>query len=562
MQLEKIATPQEDSTPELRYASLHRAVERGMASQEVLRELAEICLRLGHVDEAVRVHAGMKPGPLREHVASRLSRQGLIERNAGAQPLARPLEGTSSEDDGQPSVHEHALDSIQYLTQGYMPAVALATMLAFPLVVGIGGVLTSGASPWAFAALVAPPGLCVLGIVGAMARQVFTRSASGDEDVPPIPAPPEMAQLAKRWLVDQSIVLSILIAPSIVLLALGAPLLSTLPGLLLGMFFTPIATILRQMRGDMRALSPVAMVRAIGCCRGYTRIAALYWGFFAPASLAFYASMGHAPWLQMAIVGPLAVLPAFVTARLLGTFTEAHRPRLGLLLQMNGLTTVGEKPRQHFAPSPKAPAASARPSLERPTGTTASHGLGGSMPVMHHTPLQRRPAAPAPAPARPQAAPKAPSAPKAQAAPKAPTAKATWAPKAPAARPSSPSVPPARMPKKPDELARRLEQTTPAPGSIVRGMQPSDWAQQPSEPRAKKPAPAPVRRPVAPPMPPAQIEGRAPKVTKATKAPTKSEAPAVPANPALGGPDLSGIPGATIITGEDRERLGAASRKA
>lgn len=551
MQLEKIATPQEDSTPELRYASLHRAVERGMASQEVLRELAEICLRLGHVDEAVRVHAGMKPGPLREHVASRLSRQGLIERKAGTQPLARPLEGTSPEDDAQPSVHEHALDSIQYLTQGYMPAVALATMLAFPLVVGIGGVLTSGASPWAFAALVAPPGLCVLGIVGAMARQVFTRSASGDEDVPPIPAPPEMAQLAKRWLTDQSIVLSILIAPSIVLLALGAPLLSTLPGLLLGMFFTPIATILRQMRGDMRALSPVAMVRAIGCCRGYTRIAALYWGFFAPASLAFYASMGHAPWLQMAIVGPLAVLPAFVTARLLGTFTEAHRPRLGLLLQTNGLTTVGEKPKQHFAPSPKAPAASARPSLQRPTGTTASHGLGGSMPVTHHTPLQRRPAAPA----RPQAAPKAPAAPKAQ----APRASGTQ--KAPAARPSAPSVPAARMPKKPDELVRRLEQTTPAPSSIVRGMQPSDWAQQPSEPRAKQPAPAPVRKPVAPPMPPAQIEGRAPKATKTSKAPVKSEAPAAPANPAFSGPDLSGIPGATIITGEDRERLGAASRK-
>src|ERR1044071_8299159 len=70
VQLENIATPQEDQTPELRYASLHRAVERGMASDEVLRDLVEICLQLGHVDEALRVHASMKPGAMCELVTS------------------------------------------------------------------------------------------------------------------------------------------------------------------------------------------------------------------------------------------------------------------------------------------------------------------------------------------------------------------------------------------------------------------------------------------------------------------------------------------------------------
>jgi hypothetical protein len=552
VQLEKIATPQEDSTPELRYASLHRAVERGMASQEVLRELAEICLQLGHVDEAVRVHAGMKPGPLRDHIASRLSRKGLMEHQAGARALDRPP-GDEGED-GHPSVHEHALDSVQYLTQGYMPAVALATMLAFPLVVGIGGVLTSGASPWAFAALAAPPGLCVLGIVGAMARQVFVRSAEGEEDVPPIPAPPEMAQLAKRWLTDQSIVLSILIAPSILLLALGAPLLSILPGLLLGMFFTPIATILRQMRGDMRALSPVAMVRAIGCCRGYTRVAALYWAFFAPASLAFLGSMGHAPWLQMAIVGPLAVLPAFVTARMLGTFTEAHRQRLGLLLQTSGFAAVSGTARK--APGVARagiPAASVAPVIQRPTGASPHTPLQ----VPQHTPLQRRPVAPAAKAPKPTVA-KA----KQSSAPATPPARGTRTP--------ATAVPPAQMPKKPEELVRRQADSTPAPGSIVRGMQPSDWAQRPAAPRAQPAATAPVRKPAAPPAPAprtkpapaAQIEGRAP---RAPKAPARPAAPAAPVSSdvetPLGGPDLSGIPGATIITGEDRERLGAASRK-
>lgn len=560
MQLEKIATPQEEATPELRYASLHRAVERGMASDEVLSELAEICLRLGHFDEAVRVHASMKAGPNKEHVAARLARHGLLGRKAGAKPLTLP--GGHSDDLDAPSLHEHAVDSIQYLTQGYMPAIALATMLAFPVVVGIGGVLTAGASPWAFAALAAPPGLCVLGIVGAMARQVFVRSSDGEEEVPGIPAPPEMAKLAKRYLADQGIVHGLLIGPSLLLTALGAPILSILPGLLLGMFLLPIAVLLRQQRGDMGALSPVLMVRGIGCCRGYVRMAALYWALFLPATIAFWMSMGHAPWLQLAIVGPLAVVPAFATARLLGTFVDAHKARLSVLLNRQ----PGARP---------APAAPLRaPGLARAeSAATSSLPVRPAMP--QHTPLQRRPVAPPPAPAPAPAVRPTPM--RQQFAPARPAAPAP-AP-APAPKPAAPKVPEARLPKKPEELKNRAANSTPSPGSIVRGIQNENWSQQKyTEPRAQKPTtaprtqPAPQARPQAPqpapqpqprpaPQEPARIEGRAPRPQQKA-APTPAPAPAPqPATPEFTGPDLSGIPGARIISAEDRERLGAASRR-
>lgn len=556
MQLEKIATPQEEATPELRYASLHRAVERGMASDEVLAELVDICLRLGHFDEAVRVHAGMKASPTKEHVAARLARQGLLDRKPGAKPLALPA--AAADDDAMPSLHEHAVDSIQYLTQGYMPAIALATMLAFPVVVGVGGMLTSGASPWAFAALAAPPGLCVLGIVGAMARQVFLKSSDGEEEVPEIPAPPRMAELAKRYLLDQGLVHAALIGPSILLTALGAPLMSILPGLLLGMFLLPIAIVLRQQRGDLGALSPVLMVRGIGCCRGYVRVAALYWALFLPATIAFWLSMGHAPWLQLAIVGPLAVVPAFATARLLGTFVDAHKARLGILLQKQGATGRGAAPAR-------------APGVARAAATTQAPARPRAA-VPQHTPLQRRPAAPAPAPA-PAARPTQ-------------TVRPQWAP-GPAAQ-QAPKVPPTRMPKKPEELQRRASETMPAPGGIVRGIQNENWSQQKrSEPRAQKPTTAPKSlggtapagsKPVAPkaptpkaqapktpaarpqpaPQEPARIEGRAP---RAAKAPAEAAPQPEPQQPVFTGPDLSGIPGARVISAEDREKMGAASRR-
>ncbi len=558
MQLENITTPQEDSTPQLRYASLHRTVERGLASDEVLRELVEICLQLGHLDEAVRVHSTMKAGPTRDHVGALLARRGLIHRSAEHQVV---------EDDGlgdtEPSIAEHALDAVQFLCQSHMPAVALLTMLSFPLVVGLGGFLTAGGSPWLFAGLAALPGLCVLGVVGAMGRQIFLQSADGDEDVPPIPAPAEMVQAAKRYLTDVMIVLGALLAPSLTLLWFNAPMVSSLPGLAIGMFLTPMALILRQVRGDFGALSPVALIRGIGCCNGYIRVAGTFWTAFAPAAVAFWTTLSHAAWLQIAIVGPLAVLPMFGTARLLGTFADSHRSRLGLLLHPQGRAA---KPATGKPVAAKATAnAGKKPAAAGAVRKSPLAAFAKRRQPATHTPLAPRqtqgPAVTALGNMHPQLAASRP----------APTAAPKPAPRAP--------VPPAKLPPKPQPIAHKVDEVTPQPAGLARRPQPEDWAAA----SPKKTAPA------------AQIEGRAPKAsTKPTAAKPAAKAPAAPAakpavqpvaKPApkapaapaprvaqkatveplaetgLGGPDLSNIPGATIITGEDRERLGAASRK-
>lgn len=474
MQLGNIATPQEEPTPELRYASLHRAVERGMASQDVFRELAEICLQLGHVEEAVRVHEGMEPGPLRDHVASRLRRRGLLGGAPATQSAADAPRGASARaPEDTASVSEHALDAVHYLAQGAMPAVALSTMLAFPIVVSAGGMLTGG-SPWLFAALAAPPAFCVLGLVGAMARKIHMQSAEGECEPPAVPGASELLDLGKRFFADQAAVLGVYVVPALAALLLGVPTMSMLPALLLGMFLVPMALLLRQHRGDWGALSPVAIVRGISCARGYSKIAGLFWLAFAPAAIAFWATLGHAPWMQLAIVGPLAVLPALGTARMLGTFFDSHRELLGKL------TEGGVGPR---GPKPAAPVAQHRKPMrgERPVGPAAR-------------------------------------------------AQATQAPRA--MRPATATQPAPRP-------------VTPA--AQIEGRAPRPSAQRPTQ------RPAPQRAPQARPEPaqrPAPQQANKPRV-----------APAPTTRKEFAGPDLTGIPGATVISGADRERMGASARR-
>ncbi|MBK8101530.1 MAG: hypothetical protein IPK26_30995 [Planctomycetes bacterium] len=87
MQLENFATPH-GQTPQLRYASLHRAVERGLASDDVYKELVDICLRLGHVEEAISVWRRMPHGALRQVLQSQLQRRAACSRRRPATPAA------------------------------------------------------------------------------------------------------------------------------------------------------------------------------------------------------------------------------------------------------------------------------------------------------------------------------------------------------------------------------------------------------------------------------------------------------------------------------------------
>src|SRR5262249_58451969 len=138
-------------------------------------------------------------------------------------------------------------------------AVGVRTMVGSPIVVGVGGFLPGGGSLWLLAGLAAIPGLCVVAVVGALGRRIFLDAAGGCVDMPAIPSPAEMLAGAKRYLADFGMVYGILLAPSITALWFDMPLVSSLPGLEVGMFVTPITLILRQVRGDFAAMSPVAI---------------------------------------------------------------------------------------------------------------------------------------------------------------------------------------------------------------------------------------------------------------------------------------------------------------
>ncbi len=477
MQLESHATPQVES-PQQRYAGLHRAIERGLDSDELWKELADVSLRLGHGDEAVRCLRHIRNETMFKVLQSRLQRLHLVAGPATRPALPDHAEAPAASDAGTttrvpggerlgPSLREHVVDAVQYLFHQHMPWLVMVTTLAFPLVVGVGGFLTAGSSMLLLAAIAALPGLCVLTVVGAMGRQILRASSDGSGDVPPVPEFGQLVAAARQFLVDALLVLGSLIAPSLLTMALGAPLTTTLPGLLIGAFFTPLAWALRHVRGDLASLSPVTLLR--GVARGghsYIGLSAVTCLLFVPAALLLWATLGRPVWVQIAAIGPLGVVPLFVASRLLGTWLDSKRADLGNLLSVpNATTPAGETPAPCVAsePAQKEPALPRRPEA-----------------LQHfHRPV----------------------------------------PKHGAPRPAARSATPPTSQK--------------------------NLKQQP-------PAKAPPRRPVtghrAPNQPPHQqparaIEGRVPKAKVADA------------------PDLASMPGAIVVSGRDRVRQGAASRK-
>ena len=505
MQLENFATPH-GQTPQLRYASLHRAVERGLASDDVWKELADICQQLGHVEEAISVWRRMPHGALRQVLQSQLQRRGLLgpdptnargatDRHTDA--AARTLQPTADQP-STPTLTEHCLDAGEFLLQQHMPWVALLTMAVFPLVVGLGGVLTAGGSPMLLAGIAAVPGFLALAVVGAMGRRVLIDSSHGSAEVPRVTDAVQILREATRFAGDFLLVFGPLLGPSWLMLVLGAPAIALVPGALLSMFFVPMTWSLRQVRGDFASLSPTTVLRAIGRCGGsYAALAGAFWAAFAPAMLAVFLVGGRAAWLQISVLGPLLVLPVLASSRLLGTWLDAHRLTLGILL---GRTVnegsavpppvIAEPPR---APVPQFPVRPAE----------IAHFATPNAQVKRTPTRTAGKAAPKPAAKQPSAKPPAPR-----------TAATPAAQAATAKKPAAPTAQPTRKP-------------APAPKSAA-------------------PRPAAAKSPATPTgADPRQIEGRA---------------PARPAKAKFQGPDLSGMPGATTVSGNERAKSRAATR--
>jgi hypothetical protein len=361
-------------------------------------------------------------------------------------------------------LQEHVVDAVQYLLLQHMPWLVLFTTMAFPLVVGVGGFLTAGGSPLLLAALAAVPGLCVLAVVGAMGRLVLVTSSEGSFDVPSVPPLGTLVREARRFLADAVLVLGTLIAPSIAALALGAPWTTTLPALATGAFFAPLAWGLRQVRGDYGALSPVTLLRGVARCGlPYFGLAAVCWSLFAPAVLVAWAVFGRPVWVQIAIIGPLGVLPLFAASRLIGTWLDTMRLELGGLLHRTR------------AARPAAAATSAGP-------TTAAASLAAT-PAVEPPRYPRRPAA-----LEHFAAPVA----KGRAAAPPKSTAASGAPAANGRRPASAKAPAAarRVPAPPPQSVARPPVARPPAAKPPAAKTPAAKPPVP-KPRAAKPAEKP-----------------------------------------------------------------------
>jgi hypothetical protein len=271
---------------------------------------------------------------------------------------------------------------------------------------------------------------------------------------------------------------------------------------------------------------------------------------FAPAALVEYFVIDRALWVQIAVVGPLCVLPIFVTSRVFGTWVDCNRDKLQGFLQPSPGPARSAAPvaTAHAAPAKaphaktapaKALSAQAAPAKAAPAGAPAKAAAAAPAPRFPRrpdslgqftapvarpltypiAPLQQAPALGlTTALRRPTPAERAPAAP-AKAATLQPTASArpsnrqdAPATKAPAQAPAAPATP-----RKP--AVRPDAKPAPSPG-------------QPAEP-----APRPNVRPA-----PRAIEGRPP--VHATDL-----------------PDLTHMPGAVVLSGRDRERHGAAAKK-
>ena len=269
MHIESHATPF-GGTPQQRYATLHRAIEQGLDSDDVWVELASVCQAMGHRGEALhcvqRIHDDERRARSERALLSPAERRkkhhpvAPAASHAGPNANRKPGEATANE---EPGVAEHLADACQYLMHQHMPLLVLTTMLAFPLVVGVGGFLTTGGSLLLLAAIAALPGLSVLTVVAAMGRQILLRSSEGEGDVPELPVFGRLLKDARSFSFDATLVAGIYFAPPAILVVAGAPWHAALPSLAIGVLLAPLTFALRQVRGDMRALSPVFLLRAM-----------------------------------------------------------------------------------------------------------------------------------------------------------------------------------------------------------------------------------------------------------------------------------------------------------
>ena len=310
---------------------LHRAIENGHASDATWAELSTVCYRLGYIREAIRSTARITDDDHRLRIELWLSQKGVIEKPSGVQPAQ------NSSDANNPyakprqrghlkgsSLREEIFDAISYLFLEHIPFTVMALTLTFPLVIGLGGLFTTGTEFWIFPAIALVPVLCIAMLVGSLAQQTLLEASHGFADPPPIA---DFPQLVRRSAVSGCATLAVAfvtLLPGVLMVEfLGA---NWLPLLIAGGILFPVALALCLTRKDLRGLHPKVLfptmwrlgVPGIGATLA---IGAL----FAPAIFAMVGTEGSALYLRLSLIGPLVIAPLFVSARLIGRIMYLSR---------------------------------------------------------------------------------------------------------------------------------------------------------------------------------------------------------------------------------------------
>ena len=353
MNLEHITTPPPKPTTHQRYASLHRAIEKGMASDAIWSELVEVCLGIGLEDEASSSFRNVENVAQRRYLRSLLNRSGI---HVGAEHTVAPPPRAAEPVGPQPSrLGEAVQDTIRFLANDHMPMTVIAATAVFPLVVGFGGSLTRH-SPAFVLPVIAIPATLVLVLLVWLARKVVIEAAEGLDDAPALPRLSSLLPDTLRASVDGVVVTGVLVGPSIVALLTGAPWYATTALMLLGLALTPLAVALRTARGSWRALSPLVLLRSMhrGGRRYLSMLGALV-VIFLPAAACWALAADSPLFLKIALVGPLVAAPLLVAARLLGRFLHLHPSILALVPVATDAPTEKTATAQNQAASPAAP---------------------------------------------------------------------------------------------------------------------------------------------------------------------------------------------------------------
>ena len=538
MEIEHITAPPPSQTPQARYVSLHRSIEKGIASNSIYGDLTQVCVELGLGDEALKWFAKVESSSQRFHLQNLLVRQGLMVK-----PDVRLQEVT--EEETQNKVMDDVQEGIAFLANDHMPTTVTVTTAMFPLVVGLGGYFASGSSNFILPALAMAPALLVMMAVGALARRILVDASMGIEDAPSLPTTRKLGRESLVCAGEFLAVAAATLLPGSLILLLGLSPIAGFAVLAAGLVVLPMALTLRVIRGDWNALAPATLFPAVfrgGL--GYLGRASICLAMLVPAAICWYASSNAVHYLQLALVGPLVVAPLLVSARILGRFVQTHRAEIGRYADL-----------PEIAPKARAKTVSGLASLRGkpvpPSREPAPAPANTPYPRQNRTPPRR----PAPAP---QANGRQAAAPQPQRR------------RRPAPQPQT-RQPQTRQPQAPQPQTRQPQTRQP------QAHQPQTRQPQTRQPQTRRPqATRPPVTPAEPVQPRATMDempdllsmpgmnvvrGEDRDRIGAAALPQEGEVQApLPSSITEDIPELAGIPGLNVVRGEDRARAGAASR--